>query len=59
MVKGSLGSRMGPLVEAMRQQIPAGPEGVLMLFYLLTSFADEVSVFNVFRTRRRGPVRRS
>ena len=30
-----------------------------MLFYLLTSFADEVSVFNVFRTRRRGPVRRS
>ena len=54
MVKGSLGSKMGPIVKALERQFPAPaptrprPRSDPM-FYWLTELSDKVSFFNVFR----------
>ena len=60
MVKGSLGSKMGPIVRALERQFPRQARSIRSLrsgeysgfnpmFYWLTELSDKVSFFNVFR----------
>ena len=53
MVKGSLGSRMGPIVKALKRRYApaeAGPTPkVEPMLYWLADFSGTISVFNVFR----------
>ena len=60
MVKGSLGSKMGPIVKALEKQFPrqarsnrrrhrGEDSGFDPMFYWLTELSDKVSFFNVFR----------
>ena len=55
MIKGSLGSRMGPIVKALERHFPIAappsrrPRKVDPMFYWLTEFSDKISFLNVFR----------
>ena len=55
MVKGSLGSRMGPIVKALerrysrREAAAAAPRKADPMLYWLIDFSDKLSVLNVFR----------